>query len=346
MTALLLKRVNSPVSFLRKLRGCCRGGEGNNFISLCLSLLSATHVFNASRGRILLNHWICWGSCASFERGWRGRGEQHTWAQFTEPLRDSGGLLLDFNPHTPPAFRGTSFLQPFSPGRLYHPRGPIQADQAVSHPSKRYLSPACCPSPAGPTLTFFPKHLSWKERPKEEDPKGELDPAHPQLHAGWRGALIPAPACSPGSGLQASAPAHSAWISPAASWLERAHCTTSLPGPQLWWKIKASGWRSLTAFTCLKGAGHRLPIWQANKPTLKASTFSWEPPSTFAPVLREAPDCHLLGSPRYHPCTWAGPLHGRTAQNLRQKLLSPFLSVIMSLKPLNSVLAVILAVDI
>lgn len=87
------------------------------------------------------------------------------------------------------------------------------------------------------------------------------------------GASIPAPACSPGSGLRASAPARSAWTSPTASWLERAHCTTSPPGPQLWWKIKASGWRSLTAFTCFKGAGHRLPIWQANKPTLKAATF-------------------------------------------------------------------------
>lgn len=108
-------------------------------------------------------------------------------------------------PHQPALPRHPS-PPPVPPGRLRVPLGP-HAGQALLPASPRGPSLPARPSPtlqaegpAGPKLTFFPRHLGRKESPEELEPEGELDPAapSPQLHAGFGGGLAPSPCLLPG----------------------------------------------------------------------------------------------------------------------------------------------------
>lgn len=95
-----------------------------------------------------------------------------------------------------------------------------------------------------------------------------------------QGAGLAAPA---GSGLRARAAAGSAWAAPAAP--ERgAHVAQAPAWPTVVMKDQGEWVEKPYCLYLFQGAGHRLPIWQANKPTFKAAT-SFFPGSLPPPLL-------------------------------------------------------------
>lgn len=146
---------------------------------LCLSLLSATLVFNANRFS-----WIT-GYAKAFVLHLGGGGEGGgnripglSSLSHQESEADCSSPSTPLPICLPYALQSPAGLLQLSPGRLHCLWVPMQVDQALSLPfRKKSLLLACHPRLEGPALTFFPRHLRRKESPEEKEPQGELDPA-------------------------------------------------------------------------------------------------------------------------------------------------------------------------
>lgn len=288
---------------------------------MCLNSLSA---FRANRGRTLLDRWTCRATCASPGRGRTYLGSAQPGAETRTGFAPAPRPHPPSSPRHPapfPSSRRAGCGVPGAPRVSGGPHacgagpapGPSGGSLAARPPRPDPPRPRARPAPRSPSFpgTSGGRRAQKRSSPRESSipPLQLLSPA-PAGEGGW----LPAPARSPASGLPASAPARRAWSSAAAAGRERTHCTTPRLAHSYDERSRRVGGEALLPLPVLKGLVTDFPSGRQINPPSRQPPFSWEPPSTFAPVPQEAPGCHLPASPRHRPrsCSAAGLAPGRS----------------------------------